>query len=117
MQTIRQQFPKIRTCLLRRKRRYEVDARRKGGGRRFYFTDRPSAVRKAQELAALAEVQPLTPLPVEMQRPDLLQRLLSLLDSQPAPTAPATGRSFPELLDEWVEARRDDKFKPLRPPR
>lgn len=54
-------------------------------------------------------------LPVELPRPDLLQRLLSLLENQPAPTAPATGRSFPELLDEWVEARRDDKFKPLRP--
>jgi integrase len=115
MKTIRQQFPKSRTYLLRRKRRYEVDARRRGGGRRFYFTDRPSAVRKAQELAALAEVQPLTPLPVEVQRPDLLQRLLSLLENQSVPAAPTTGRCFPDLLDEWVQSRRDDKFKPLRP--
>lgn len=114
MKTIRKQFPKIRTYLLRQKRRYEVDARGKGWGRRFYFTDRPSAVSKAQELAALVEAQPLTTLPAEIQKPDLLQRLLSLLENQPAPTATTTGRCFPELLDEWVQARRDDKFKPLR---
>lgn len=114
VKTIRTTFPKIRTYLLRQKRRFEVDARRKGGGRRFYFTDRNAAVRKAREIAAATNSAPPSPsLPVELREPDLLRRLLHLLEGHPGTTI--TDRRFPDLLNEWVEARRNDKFKPLRP--
>ena len=58
MKTIRKSFPKIRTYIRRRKRRFEVDARGNGVGRRFYFTNRTTAFTKAKEIAAL--VQPRT---------------------------------------------------------
>ena len=46
----------------------------------------------------------------------LLERILQLLERQ-VPTQPTTTteKPLPRLLDEWVEARRNDKFKPLRP--
>ena len=113
MKTIRKSFPKIRTYIRRRKRRFEVDARGNGVGRRFYFTNRTTAFTKAKEIAAL--VQPRTeaaPL-LHLQKPDLLKRLLALLEGHPISTT--TDRPLHGLLDEWVESRRNDKLKPLRP--
>jgi hypothetical protein len=113
VKTIRQMFPKIRTYLLRRKRRCEVDARGQGVGRRFYFTDRPSAFGKAREVATVCSRQSVQELPVELQRPDLLRRLLALLEREQKTIT--TDRRLPELLKEWVAARQADKLKPLRP--
>ena len=117
MTIIRKTFPRVRTYILRGRSRFEVDARKKSGGRRFYFANRSDALKKAKQLASVLSD------PVAIVRsgdggPDkvLLERILQLLEGQilTTPTT-TTEKSFHELLDEWVEARRQDKFKPLRP--
>jgi integrase len=117
MTIIRKTFPRVRTYILRGRSRFEVDARKNGGGRRFYFSNRSDALAMAKELASVSSE------PVITKRTDgdghdrkLLERILQLLERQ-VPTQPTTTteKPLPRLLDEWVEARRNDKFKPLRP--
>ena len=116
MKVIRKTFPKIRTYIRRKKRRYEVDARGYGVGHRYYFTDKILATKKAQEVSRLVFSSSKPTLEVDLFQKFPWDQLVDKISQKlRIPVMPSQSPLIEDLLKEWINHRQNDKLKPLRP--